>query len=152
MPLTSSIFSKVLALSKNSTGFMMYYILSLKCIIQTIITSLLELEGKIHNTIYILFVWFIWCSGTLGQCSENPKVYINSLVKAHSFYVNSTNTTFQKELNADSFTYTYIKCLPTNFSHWSNATLIPVKSWRPLDNSRRWEMMKEFKILAKNRI
>ena len=30
--------------------------------------------------------------------------------------------------------------------HWSNATLIPVKSWRPLDNSRRWEMMKEFKI------
>ena len=33
MPLTSSIFSKVLALSKNSTGFMMYYILlSLKCI------------------------------------------------------------------------------------------------------------------------
>ena len=34
----------------------------------------------------------------------------------------------------------------------SNATIIPVKSWQPLDNSRRWEMMKEFKILAKNRI
>ena len=30
--------------------------------------------------------------------------------------------------------------------HWSNSTLIPDKSWQPLDNSRRWEIMKEFKI------
>ena len=118
MPLTSSIFSKVLALSKNSTGFMMYYILlSLKCIIQTTITSLLELEGKIHNTVYIVFVWFIWCSGTLGPFSENPNVYTNSLVKVDSFYVNSLTLLFK---NNPDLTYTYIKYLPTNFSHNAN--------------------------------
>ena len=36
-----------------------------------------------------------------------------------------------------------VQCSP----HWSNTTLIlPVKSWLPFDNSRRWEMIKEFKI------
>ena len=56
MPLTSSIFSKVLALSKNSTGFMMYYILlSLKCIMY-IVDITFGVEGKIHDIIYVLFV------------------------------------------------------------------------------------------------
>ena len=29
-------------------------------------------------------------------------------------------------------------------SHWSNSTIIRDKSWRPLDKSRRAEMIKEF--------
>ena len=56
-------------------------------------------------------------------------VYTNSLVHADSFIVNFTNMTFQKEpryiyvLNADSFTYTYIKYIHTYFSHYAKLAL-----------------------------
>ena len=33
-------------------------------------------------------------------------------------------------------------------SHWSNSTIIPYKSWRPLDKSRSWEMTKKFIFFA----
>ena len=45
--------------------------------------------------------------------------YTNSLVNADLFYANFTNTTFQKELSADSFTYTYISTYILTFLHYA---------------------------------
>ena len=44
------------------------------------------------------------------------------------------------------------RCLPQplNWAHWSKLTLIPFLIWRTFDHSRRWEMIKEFQIQAKN--
>ena len=53
---------------------------------------------------------------------------------------------FHDVANAIIGNYWLVKDMIYDGSHWSNSTILPDKSWQPLDNSRRWEMIKEFKI------